>query len=331
MFKEAAIELRNITHSYESDLSINALLSKKPIVGGPEFDQTRINVFRNQNGNYNQNETILNANLNGIAPNGHLNKSNGGLNGGANNANNHIGYNLNNHSNRTYGGKEENVQMIRLNQSKNFPSFYFAQNDFMNNENNNYQDYNRNETHKRSRALSQDSFSKKSYSEPVPTKRYVLNQLDMTVPKGTIYGLLGPSGCGKTTLLKIMTGLIKPDRGTVSVFNCDPRSGDGNIPGHDIGYMPQDYSLHDDLTIGEMLYYFGRIYKMDTELIKIKIKELVEKLELPDEHQVVSSLSGGQKRRASFCCAIVHMPRLLILGGFFQSFCEAIFFNFKRV
>ena len=106
-----------------------------------------------------------------------------------------------------------------------------------------------------------------------------------------------------------MTGLIKPDKGTVNVFNCDPRSGRGNIPGHDVGYMPQEISLHDDLTIAEMLFYFGRIYKMDTELIQIKVKELVKLLDLTDEDQTIASLSGGQKRRASFCCAIIHMPK----------------------
>lgn len=312
MFREAAIELRNITHSYESDLSIHALLSKKPIVSGPEFDQPRISVFHKQNSNYNQNGTIINANLKSAAVNGNLGHRglNGGLNGGLNSANNHIGYHLNHHSNRTYAnGGEENGQVILLNQSRQFPSFYFKQN-----ENNNYEDYNRNESYKRT--LTQESFNKKLFTEPVPSKRYVLNQLDMTVPKGTIYGLLGPSGCGKTTLLKVITGLIRPDRGSVSVFNCDPRSGIGDIPGHGIGYMPQEYSLHVDLTIGEMLFYFGRIYRMDTELIQIKIKELVRLLDLPDKDQVVSSLSGGQKRRASFCCAIIHMPKLLILGWF---------------
>lgn len=308
MFREAAVELRNITHSYESDLSIQALLSKKPIASGPN-DQQPISVFHNPNSHYNQNGTIINANPRNAGTNGGLNGGlNRGLNGGLNGANNHIGYNLNHHNNRTYvNGNEENVQMILLKQSNNFPSFYFKQN-----ENNNYEDYNRNEGRKRT--LSQESFNKKLSAEPVPTKRYVLNQMDMTVPKGSIYGLLGPSGCGKTTLLKVITGLIKPDRGTVSVFSCDPRSGNGDIPGHGIGYMPQEYSLHVDLTIGEMLFYFGRIYRMDTELIQIKIKELVRLLDLPDADQVVSSLSGGQKRRASFCCAIVHMPKLLILG-----------------
>ena len=104
--------------------------------------------------------------------------------------------------------------------------------------------------------------------------------------------------------------------GTVNVFNCDPQSGLGNIPGHDVGYMPQDYSLHDDLTIAEILSYFGKIYKMDRELIKIKTKELVKLLDLPGPDQVISTLSGGQKRRCSFCCAVIHMPKLLILGKF---------------
>lgn len=291
-FQETAIELRNITHTFESDYSLEALLKKKPII--TQESQPKINVnhhnLNNGSTNYNNFNSNVNSGLNGGLSNGHY------LN------NNNLGYtsNLNNNNNNN-----EEVQMIYLNQSKNFPSFYFKQN-----ENNSNEDYiNRLNHYRRSRSSSADSFNKKLFSQSYYSKKNVLNNLDMTVPKGSIYGLLGPSGCGKTTLLKIITGVIKPNRGTVNVFNCDPYTGKGNIPGSDVGYMPQDFSLHEDLTIGEMLYYFGRIYRMDRQLIKIKIKELVRLMDLPGDDQIISSLSGGQKRRASFCCAIIHIPK----------------------
>lgn len=188
MFKEVAVELRNITHSYESDLSIQALLSKKPIIRDQEYDQPRISIFHNHSNSFSLNGTVDNyqPNLNGNA-NGTVN---GGLNLNSNNLNSNLNGNLNgnlNHSDHKQRNRtSEDVQMILLNQSKQFPSFYFRQN-----ENNNYENYNRNHSYKRSRTFSQTSFAKKLFPESSSSKRYVLNQLDMTIPKASIYGLLG--------------------------------------------------------------------------------------------------------------------------------------------
>lgn len=119
----------------------------------------------------------------------------------------------------------------------------------------------------------------------------------------------GPSGCGKTTLLRIITGFIKPDAGTISVFGFKPGEYGSGIPGQGVGYMPQEVSLLMDLTVDEVLSYFGRLYFMDSGELRNRISELVDFLEIPDRKRLIANLSGGQQRRLSLACAIIHRPR----------------------
>lgn len=141
----------------------------------------------------------------------------------------------------------------------------------------------------------------------------VLNNLSISVPVGTIYGLLGPSGCGKTTLLGIISGLMKPESGLVKVFGQTPGSRESGMPGSALGYMPQDTALQTDLTVYETLWYFGRLFFIPTPVLNKRIEKLIEMLDIPCPNKLVSSLSGGQSRRVSLACSIIHRPRLAIL------------------
>ena len=141
----------------------------------------------------------------------------------------------------------------------------------------------------------------------------VLNSLDMCVNDGTIYGLLGPSGCGKTTLLNIVLGRLIPESGVVEVFGCEPASESSNVPGRDVGYMPQDLALYDDLTIEENLTFHGRLHGMSKIEIKDRIAWILEFLDLPEASRRANQLSGGQRRRVSLGIALLHQPRLLLL------------------
>ncbi|XP_071806298.1 ABC transporter G family member 20-like [Asterias amurensis] len=146
------------------------------------------------------------------------------------------------------------------------------------------------------------------------TKRLdVLQNLNMTVPRGTIYGLLGPSGCGKTTLLRCILGRLKTDRGTVLTLGKPPGTKGLGIPGSMVGYMPQETALFDDFTISETLNYFGTIHQMAKADLKKRKVFLIELLNLPGLGSRVGNLSGGQKRRVSFAAALVQSPPLLIL------------------
>ncbi|XP_053209393.1 ABC transporter G family member 20-like [Panonychus citri] len=141
----------------------------------------------------------------------------------------------------------------------------------------------------------------------------ILNRTNMTVPLGAIYSLLGPSGCGKTTLLRCVIGCLKPQKGLIRVFGYKPGTKGSFIPGPGIGYMPQDFALYDDLTIEETLIYFGRVYFMHNDLLQQRIDYLIEIMDLPKRGFYIKNLSGGQKRRVSFACSLVHKPKLLLL------------------
>ncbi|XP_015782266.1 ABC transporter G family member 23-like [Tetranychus urticae] len=141
----------------------------------------------------------------------------------------------------------------------------------------------------------------------------ILNNLNLAIPKGCIYGLIGPSGCGKTTLQKCIMGVYKPDHGSISVFGSTPGSPESLVPGPSVGYMPQDIALDSELTVREQLVFLGRINNLNMELINIRIKEITETLEISDIDNRSGQFSGGQQRRISLACTFIHQPSLYLL------------------
>ncbi|XP_037295917.1 ABC transporter G family member 20 isoform X1 [Manduca sexta] len=142
---------------------------------------------------------------------------------------------------------------------------------------------------------------------------HVLSNLNMTVAKGTIYGLLGASGCGKTTLLSCIVGRRKLNSGEIWVLGGKPGTKGSGVPGKRVGYMPQEIALYGEFTIKETMMYFGWIFGMETREINERLRFLLDFLDLPSENRMVKNLSGGQQRRVSFAVALMHDPELLIL------------------
>ncbi len=141
----------------------------------------------------------------------------------------------------------------------------------------------------------------------------VLEDLDMSVEPGMIYGLLGPSGCGKTTLLNVILGFLIPESGEVVVLGNSPGTPASKVPGSAVGYSPQELALYLDLTIHETLLFHGRLHGMSNEEIMKREEWLVDFLDLPEPERQVGKLSGGQKRRVSLSVALLHEPELLLL------------------
>jgi len=152
----------------------------------------------------------------------------------------------------------------------------------------------------------------KSYGRG-PGCRNVLDNLNMTVRKGDIYGLLGASGCGKTSLLSMLVGRRVVDSGVVKVMGGEPGDRSCGIPGRKVGYMPQELALYTEFTIRETYQYFGRIYKMSAKDVLNQMEFLTNLLDLPPSHRTVGTLSGGQQRRVSFAISLLHNPELIIL------------------
>ncbi|KAI9558878.1 ABC protein [Daphnia sinensis] len=148
----------------------------------------------------------------------------------------------------------------------------------------------------------------------VGSNRYpVLNELNMMVKKGTIYGLLGASGCGKTTLLSCLVGRRSLNSGELLVLGHEPGSANSGVPGPKVGYMPQELALYGNFTIKETLFFFGGIYNLKATFINSQCEFLSKLLDLPPCDRYVKTLSGGQQRRVSFAVALFHEPELLIL------------------
>ncbi|XP_033209457.1 ABC transporter G family member 23 isoform X2 [Belonocnema kinseyi] len=142
---------------------------------------------------------------------------------------------------------------------------------------------------------------------------HVLQNLSMTVAKGSIYGLLGASGCGKTTLLSCLVGRRRLNSGEIWVLGGKPGTKGSGVPGKQVGYMPQEIALYGEFTIRETMMYFGWIFGMCTAEIVERLRFLLQFLDLPSQNRMVKNLSGGQQRRVSFAVALMHDPELLIL------------------
>jgi ABC-type multidrug transport system ATPase subunit len=136
------------------------------------------------------------------------------------------------------------------------------------------------------------------------------------------FALLGPSGCGKTTLIRTLVGRLHPvnnhdgTQGTIYILGKHPHAF-----GQLVGFMPQEMALHTTNTIDEELFFYGRLANMPKQKIQQRCQFLTNLLELSNRRKIISKLSGGQQRRVSFAIALLHEPKLLILGMIFTRFC----------
>ncbi|XP_054167797.1 ABC transporter G family member 20-like [Oppia nitens] len=136
----------------------------------------------------------------------------------------------------------------------------------------------------------------------------VLANIYTGIPEAKIYGLLGPSGAGKTTLLRLILGRVGLQSGSISVLGS-PCGQNNRL----IGYMPQDCALCLQLSVRQTLKYFANLYHMSDNLFMERLKELDNKIGVPDIDKSIDQLSGGQQRQLSLILALIHKPKLLIL------------------
>ena len=141
--------------------------------------------------------------------------------------------------------------------------------------------------------------------------RKVVDDFDMEVPKGAIYGFLGPNGSGKTTTIRMMCGLLTPDAGAGHCLGFDILSEQNSIK-ENVGYMTQRFSLYADLTIRENLDFIARMYRLNNR--KSRVSEALVNLGLADRaNQLAGTLSGGWKQRLALAACMIHKPALLLL------------------
>jgi len=148
-------------------------------------------------------------------------------------------------------------------------------------------------------------------------KRYneilAVNQVDLTIKTGEIFGLLGPNGSGKSTTMKMLLGLVQPDVGSVTVLGVDVQK-DPVAVKQLVGYVPESPRLYEFLTGIEYLDFIGDIYGMQTAEKKSRINEYLKALQLEGrEGDMITGYSEGMKQKIALISAFLHKPKLLIL------------------
>lgn len=136
--------------------------------------------------------------------------------------------------------------------------------------------------------------------------------VSMHVREREIFGLVGPDGAGKTTLIRMICGLITPDRGNTLLMGMTPRQMERNK--EKLGYMPQRFSLYGDLTVMENIDFFGSMYGLDRRTVRERAEEILEITRLQGfENRFADQLSGGMKQKLALTCALITRPRVLVL------------------
>lgn len=147
------------------------------------------------------------------------------------------------------------------------------------------------------------------------TKSYgtlvALDHVSLSVPEGSLFGLIGPDGAGKTTLYQILTTLLSPDEGNAIVAGLDVAKDYRRLRA-EIGYMPERFSLYPDLTVMENLRFFAALFGVDINDSLDLIAPIFDQLkEFPN--RMAKALSGGMKQKLALSCALIHRPRVLLL------------------
>jgi ABC-2 type transport system ATP-binding protein len=148
------------------------------------------------------------------------------------------------------------------------------------------------------------------------TKRYgdllALNAVSLTLAQGEFFGLLGPNGAGKSTLMSLLSGFRSSDSGEIFIDGELFSAGRLDLR-HKLGLVPQSIALYEDLSAEENLQIFGRIYGLTGSVLRSRISEGLEAVQLQDRRtDRVKTFSGGMQRRLNLAAALLHRPKLLL-------------------
>ncbi len=153
----------------------------------------------------------------------------------------------------------------------------------------------------------------KTYASRSGKSVRAVDGIDFRVDEGELFSLLGPNGAGKTTTISMISGLVTPSQGSISILGID-------LAAHpvaaraQIGIVPQEIALYPRLTARQNLEFFGRIYGMRGDSLRSRIDELLDFVELRDRaSDRVETFSGGMKRRVNIAAGLIHSPRILYM------------------
>lgn len=143
--------------------------------------------------------------------------------------------------------------------------------------------------------------------------RVAVENLDLSIRTGEVFGLLGPNGSGKTTTIRMLCGLMTPTAGSASVVGFDVIASPEQVRRR-IGYMSQRFGLYDDLTVAENMRFYASVYGLRGDARRRRVEEQLAELGLEERAgQLAGTMSGGWKQRLALACATTHRPAMLFL------------------
>ncbi len=152
----------------------------------------------------------------------------------------------------------------------------------------------------------------KTYDDLQKGQFIALNAINFQAKEGEIFGLLGPNGAGKTTALRILSTVLRPTSGTVSVNGFDVLTQPALVR-HQIGFVSTNTAVYDRMTAWEMVQFFGRLYGLEEGPLLVQMESLFERLQMNDIRDTLGSkMSTGMKQKVSIARALVHDPPVLV-------------------
>ncbi len=143
--------------------------------------------------------------------------------------------------------------------------------------------------------------------------RPVLTEFNLSINPGEFFGLLGPNGAGKTTILSMLSGVLRPDGGTIHIQGMNYKKDRRRIQ-HMIGIVPQEIAVYDRLTARENLMFFGKLHGLGGKDLKKRVLRCLHIAQLEEKaNQPVFSFSGGMKRRLNLVISLLNDPQVIFL------------------
>ena len=146
-------------------------------------------------------------------------------------------------------------------------------------------------------------------------RHVAVDHIDLEITAGEVYGLIGPNGAGKTTLIRLLATAEEPTTGEILIGGQRLKRGHPNAQiKHQLGLLPDNFPLYDDLTVDQYLQYFGQLYYLQGPNLQQRVGNVLELVSLENKrHALISELSRGMKQRLSLARTVLHKPTLLLL------------------
>jgi ABC-2 type transport system ATP-binding protein len=142
--------------------------------------------------------------------------------------------------------------------------------------------------------------------------------VDLEVPRGSFFGFLGPNGAGKSTTIRMLTGLIPPDAGSIEILGYKLPDQELEVKTR-IGLVPDESLLFDRLTGAEYLEFVGRLYGLERKTAIERARDLMELLELEIDRKIIAEYSKGMRKRVAMAASLIHHPELFLMDEPFEG------------